>query len=231
MIITIDGLSGSGKSTIARKLAISLGFVHLNSGALFRAVALKSRDLGLNLENDAAVSKVAAESSFDFRLNEKGETVFLVDGGDWTERLGDENTGALASKIALLPKLREVLAEVQRRLAESTSVVVEGRDSGTVIFPRADFKFYLSASLDIRAERRALELGILPQASAAAVQGAENEEVFLQLKKQIEQRDSQDSSRTFAPHRKAPDAIEVDTSGRGVDEVLGELTKVISSGR
>ena len=243
MIITIDGLTGSGKSTIARKLAIRLGFIHLNSGALFRSVALKAKEECLSLEDDGQISELAKRTKFSFFLLDNKETSLLVDGADLGGKLKEENVGAFASKVALLPSLREELVKVQREVAENFSVVLEGRDSGTVVFPEADLKFYLFASLEIRAKRRALELGIVPDGIVSALStkeakvvdaGANKEmnEKFLFLKNQIESRDIQDSTREFAPHRKADDAAVIDTSDRGVQEVVDELfNRVMSLGK
>ncbi len=210
MIVTIDGPAGSGKSTVARKLAKKLGFIHLNSGALFRAVGLLAREQNIALDNDEAVAKLARELNFQFLLGADSETKFLVDGADIGKKLADEAVGGLASVVGTLPSVRRRLLEVQRDIGASSSLVVEGRDSGTVVFPDAEKKFYLDASPEVRAVRRMKEQG----------PGNVNLEDVL---KQIVDRDRQDATRKEAPHRRADDAILIDTSSLTPDEVVDRI--------
>lgn len=217
MIVTIDGPAGSGKSTAARNLANKLGFIHLNSGALFRAVGLKARDSGVPLDEDDQVAAVAAGIDFRFEVvEEQGErfTRLFVDGTDIAARLKGDEAGALASRIGVLPRLREVLTAVQRRVAETGSLVLEGRDAGTVVFPESDVKFYLDASIDVRAARRYQEL------AAAGLAGRVS---FAEVKRDMETRDCREMTREAAPLRKAPGAVVVDTSELTIDEVVEKL--------
>ncbi|MFN8389814.1 MAG: (d)CMP kinase [Bdellovibrionota bacterium] len=222
MVITIDGPAGSGKSTVARKLASRLGFIHLNSGALFRAVGLIAQERGVLLDDDRAVSELAKSLHFEFRLRPNGTTTFIVDNVDHGERLTAEDVGKLASQVALLPTLRQVLLELQRDVAKRSSVVVEGRDSGTVVFPDAEKKFYLDASPDVRAARKLTEL-------AAREQLEDETAAFQLLRKQMEDRDRQDATRELAPHRRADDAVVIDTSPLSPDQVVEKLASAVGA--
>ena len=212
MIITIDGPAGSGKSTVARKLAMRLAFIHLNSGGLFRAVGLKAVQRGGPTDDDAAVAELARELDFQFELSADSETTFRVDGNDIHAKLADEEVGKLASVVGLLPSVRRHLLEVQRAVGQKHSLVVEGRDSGTVVFPDAEFKFYLNATPDVRAVRRLKE----QRGSRTNL-----DEVL----KQIVERDTQDAMREFAPHRKADDALLIDTSELTPEEVVERIAE------
>jgi cytidylate kinase len=219
VIVTIDGPAGSGKSTVARKVANKLAFIHLNSGALFRAVGLKASSLGLSLDDDDVIAKLGAETSFQFVLSEdRGsseegrKTRLFVDGEDWEGRLFSAECSRLASKVAVLPKLRALLVDVQRKAAAGASVVLEGRDAGTVVFPDADVKFYLDASVPVRAARRLED--IRTGDTAATLESVQRE---------IEARDHRDETRLHGPQVAAPDAIRIDTSALSVDEVVEAL--------
>lgn len=219
MIITIDGTAGSGKSTVARKIANKLGLIHLNSGALFRSVAYLVVKKKLPLDEQAEIEKFTKSLEFKFALKQPSlETSFLVNGDDISSEISSEEVGRLASsKISLNPQVRQVLLEVQRKVAKQNSVVVEGRDSGTVVFPNADLKLFLDASLDVRTKRRLAEL-----------QGATNLG-FEDLKNEIEKRDHQDSSRSIAPLVKADDAKLLDTSGLSPDEVVEQILQMLKA--
>jgi len=234
MVITIDGPAGSGKSTVARKLASKLGFIHLNSGALFRAVALIARERGLSLKDEQEVARLARELNFRFGLEENSATSFSVDEKDMADALSGEEVGALASSVALLPEVRTVLLEVQRRLGEKHSLVVEGRDSGTVVFPDADKKFFLVANQGARAQRRLRQLlfgeeslGLVPS-EVLKRHGWKDETVAVEaIREQLENRDRQDKERKVAPHRKAEDAVEIDTSQIGPEEVVERMLSLL----
>ncbi|MBP9839002.1 MAG: (d)CMP kinase [Proteobacteria bacterium] len=223
MIITIDGSAGSGKSTVARKIANNTGLIHLNSGALFRAVAVNALRSGLALDDELGVAKVASSLSFDFLLDENKETKFLVNGLDAAAEISAEEVGESASLIAILPQVRELLLKVQHQVAEKNvaegrALVVEGRDSGTVVFPNADKKFYLHASPEVRARRRYEQLSHLGNIT------------YERLLDDMRKRDLRDANREIAPQRKAEEAVLVDTSNLGIEEVvnliLQQLPKV-----
>lgn len=217
MIIAIDGTAGSGKSTVARKIAKRLGIIHLNSGALFRAVTYLAIEKKIPLEQEAAITNLAKSLEFKFVLKQpSSETIFIVDGKDLSSEIVTEEIGRLTSKIvSVYPSLRQVLLEEQRKIAQGNSIVVEGRDSGTVVFPNADLKLFLDASLDIRAKRRFAELADAEKMN------------FEDLKKQIEKRDHQDSSRQVAPLEKAVDADLIDTSSLNPEEVVEQIVQLI----
>ena len=220
MIITIDGPAGSGKSTVARKIANKLGFIHLNSGALFRAVAVAAASAGVDLGDEAAVFDVAKRLQFSFFITAflatgESTTQLLVNGEDWSNRLSSEDAGALASKVAVLPKVRQLLLEVQRAEGSKHSLVLEGRDAGSIIFPNAEAKFYLDAPLDLRAGRRFSEL----YPGSVDLEGA----TFEAVRADLMERDRRDSSREIAPQIVPDGAIVIDTEQLGIDEVVQQI--------
>ena len=201
-IVTIDGPAGSGKSTIARLLAKRDGFVHINSGAVYRAIAYT---LGENVDREKF-----ANLNLKLLLKENSIRV-LCDGEDITDSLQSETIGRVASKIAQIGFVRDYVNEKVRGLAENGKFVIDGRDCGTVIFPYADVKIFLVADLKERAKRRALETG-------------EKIDEVLGI---IEKRDKEDSERDIAPLIKPDGAYEVDTTGKGVEEVYDEVKGII----
>ncbi len=201
-IVTIDGPAGSGKSTIARLLAKRDGFVHINSGAVYRAIAYT---LGENVDREKF-----ANLNLKLLLKENSIRV-LCDGEDITDSLQSETIGRVASKIAQIGFVRDYVNKKVRGLAENGKFVIDGRDCGTVIFPYADVKIFLVADLKERAKRRALETG-------------EKIDEVLGI---IEKRDKEDSERDIAPLIKPDGAYEVDTTGKGVEEVYDEVKGII----
>ena len=208
MVICIDGPAASGKSTVASKIAKNLQIIHLNSGALFRAVAFKS--LASNAKSGNNFAALASKLNFSFKLNSDSSTSFLVDDEDISSLLLTPEIAEQASKVAVEPKLREVLVKVQRQQAKlhSNNLVVEGRDAGTVVFPNAAYKFYLQASLEKRARRRFADLS------------AKNSESFEQFKQGLDSRDKRDQGRKVAPGKPAVDAILIDTNDKSLEEVF-----------
>ena len=209
MIVCIDGPAASGKSTVASKLAKNLQIIHLNSGALFRAVAFKSSlDKITNRESNFAA--LASELNFSFKLNSDHSTTFLVNDEDISSFLLTSEIAEIASRVAVDPKLREILVKVQRQQAElyGNNLVVEGRDAGTVVFPNADYKFYLQASLEKRAKRRFTDLSNRSSLD------------FEQFKKNLDRRDVRDQGRKIAPNKPAADAILVNTDEKSIEEVF-----------
>ncbi|HQP31095.1 MAG TPA: (d)CMP kinase, partial [Deltaproteobacteria bacterium] len=183
VIITIDGPSGTGKSTIARILADKLGYTFLDSGALYRACALAVDQLGADIDNDAICKEIISNIKIDL----DHDRVFL-NGTDVSESIRTPHVSALSSRIAVLPSVRRLLLKLQRDFAQKTSLVAEGRDTGSVIFPQADVKIYLDATSQARAQRRFLEL---------AAKGAAPS--YTQVLNDIEERDHRDRARTCAP--------------------------------
>ncbi len=223
IIVTIDGPGGSGKSTVARKVAKNLRFVHLNSGALFRALGVLAREQlgesGVNLLDEEQLVKLARATRFDFSLEAiSGETVFTVNGEEFSSRIRGEQVGDWASKIAVLPNLRQVFLELQREVAKRTDLVVEGRDAGSVVFPDARFKFYLDATPEERARRRVKEMH---------GDSAEASNSFSVVKAELEKRDERDRNRDVAPQVCPKGARVIDTTTLSLEQVVQQIVDVI----
>lgn len=215
LIVAIDGPAGSGKSTVTHLLAKRLGYTHIDTGALYRAVGLKSVEKNIPPENGVELGKLAASSNLEFHWI-KGSNHIFLDGVDVSSKIRTPEISTLASKISAHPEVRQALLGLQRSLGEQGGVVLEGRDIGTVVFPRADVKFYLTASVDSRARRRMVEL---------EEKGLYHE--FEEVKKQVVERDRGDTERKAAPLRKAPDAIEIDTTEMTIEQVVDTLVKEV----
>jgi len=222
-VIAIDGPAGAGKSTTAKKLAKRLGFVHLNSGALFRATALEALESGVPLDDDIRLSELARSLDFSFELDASGETIFFSHRQTLSERVASEEVSAAASRIAVLPLVREVILKIQREVAEHKDLVVEGRDAGTIVFPHAPFKFFLDASVVVRARRRYEQL--ISSASPAEHKDVKYEQVL----REIECRDERDRTREIAPSVVASDAVLIDTSEKSPEEVVICLLDIVKS--
>jgi len=210
-VIAVDGPAGVGKSTIAISLARELDLTYVETGALYRAVGLAARRAGTDLNDHAALGEVAAGMEILFRFEEGVNRVFLQ-GEDVTALLRNPDAGPLASRVSAVPEVRAALLELQRAFGREGGAVAEGRDIGTVVFPDADFKFFLAADPAERARRRHLQL-----------QGMGKEVNFDQLLAEIKERDHQDSTRALAPLKAADDAIIVDTTHMHADEVTRTL--------
>jgi cytidylate kinase len=209
MIIAIDGPAGSGKSTVARGLARRLGVTYLDSGALYRAVTLAALERGLDLDDGAALGRLAEGLDIYLREREHDNVRVLLDGRDVSEEIRTPAVTGASSTVAAHQELRRALLRKQRELISSGDWVVEGRDIGTVVAPDAAIKVFLTADPAERARRRAAELrrrGI--EADADDVHRA------------IEQRDRLDSTRSAAPLRRADDAVEIDTTGLDAEQVI-----------
>lgn len=208
MVITIDGPAGSGKSTAAKLLASRLGFFHLDTGAIYRSVAYLALKNSVPFNSEERLAKIASDMKIEFlRDNEKNKVI--VNGEDVTDKIRTPEISLGASDVGKLRKVRVALVDVQREFAKNNNIVAEGRDMGTVIFPEAEVKFYLDASIEVRAERRQKEL---------AQKG-----IIKDLKEVIEEqriRDEQDSKRDIAPLKPAEDAIILNTDRMNIDEVL-----------
>ena len=207
-VITIDGPSGSGKGTIARILARRLGWNLLDSGALYRAVALLALDLGLPLTQPQAIARLANDLDIEFETSD-GDTRTLLRGRCIDAELRTEATGEAASQVAQHPDVRTALLNRQRAFARPPGLVADGRDMGTVIFPGASYKFFLTASADERARRRHKQLK--QKGISVSLRG---------LSREIADRDRRDSERSTAPLKPAEDAHQVDSSELDVDAVI-----------
>ena len=211
-VIAIDGPSGSGKGTIARRVADALGYHLLDSGALYRLVALAAEDACISLQNGGKLAELALKLDARFDSDEQGGERIWLGGQDVTDRLRTEQTGAGASTVAQIPAVREALLERQRAFRQPPGLVADGRDMGTQVFPDADLKIYLTASAEERAKRRYKQLkdkGL--DVSLAA------------LSRDIENRDRRDSERTVAPLRPATDARFLDSSGLSIEAVSQQV--------
>ena len=214
-VIAVDGPGGSGKGTITTRLADYLGWHFLDSGALYRLTALAVSKKQLSLDDEAALGVVAANLDIRFETN-KGTVKALLDEQDVTDQIRQEDTGVLASKVSAVPAVRAALAGRQRRFRQLPGLVADGRDMGTVIFPDAMLKIFLTASASCRAERRYKQLK------------DKGESVNLtRLFREIKARDLRDQSRSIAPLRPAEDAVIIDSTDLNIDEVFDKVVSLI----
>lgn len=213
-VIAIDGPAGAGKSTVAKLVAKALRFRYLDTGALYRAIAWKAIRHGFRPQDTQYIVDMVRHTRVELIQNNTEQRV-LVDGEDVTEAIRTPEVGNLASPISAIPEVRELLLDWQREFGRHGGIVAEGRDTGTVVFPEAEVKIFLTASLDERARRRhkeLLERGIdIP---------------FRQVKLDMEARDQRDSTRHVAPLRPAPDAVVIDSDNMTLDEVVEEVLKI-----
>lgn len=213
MIVTIDGPAGTGKSTVARQLAERLGFEFLNTGAMYRAVALVCLERRLDITDDAAVAAVPPQLALAFRQNR-----LWLDGRDVTDALRAAAVTEAASRVASNLAVRQHLVGLQQRAASGVNLVTEGRDQGTIVFPAAECKFFLTASPEERARRRHAEL--LGQGQTTA---------FAEILSDQTARDARDETRACAPLRPAADAITIDSSSLSISEVIEQMERIARS--
>ena len=218
-IITIDGPSGSGKGTVSRLIASKLSFNYLDSGALYRALSVSSARHGVNLRNIKGLVDLVEHMDVRFEMDDDNFKVFL-DEINVSDEMRTEDAGVRASKIAFYPEIRESLLKRQRKFAFGVGLVADGRDMGTVVFPEADLKIYLTASIEERAQRRYKELI------------DKGEDVSLRaLAKQVRDRDARDMNREVSPLIAADDAVTIDTSKMSVSRVLNSICELVHAKR
>jgi cytidylate kinase len=213
LIIAIDGPSGAGKGTIARAVAARLGYRHVDTGAMYRAVAWKAVRAGLELRDEAAVSALTERAVFDL-----GDGRIAIDGEDVSQAIRTPAIDASAAAVARLPAVRRVLVARQRDLGRDAGIVMEGRDIGTVVFPDADVKIYLDASPEERARRRAAD----PAHTIAATSG------LAEVATALAERDKSDSTRAVSPLAMAGDAILIETTGLPIDTVVERVLAIVA---
>ena len=211
LVIAIDGPSGAGKSTTARRLAERLGYIYIDTGAMYRAIGWKAKQEGLDPADEAKLAELCGRTEVTIK-KDNSDPRFFVNGSDVTGEIRTPEMGMMASAVSKSPTVRARLLTLQRELGRGGSVVMDGRDIGTVVFPDADVKFYLDASAGERGKRRYLEL----KAKGMDVDLA-------RITKEIEERDRQDSSRAIAPLKKADDALLIDSSSMSIEEVLDRM--------
>lgn len=215
LVVAIDGPAGAGKSTVARRVADSLGYVYLDTGAMYRAITYKALQEGIALDDAEALGALAGQARIEFRRPEEwdetqpGQQQVFLDDRDVTAEIRHPEVTAAVSVVSAVPAVRQALLELQRGLARPGGVVMDGRDIGSVVLPDADRKFYVTAALDERARRRHKEL--VAQGHAASLD---------EVRELMARRDRMDSTRPVAPLVQPPDAVVVDTTGRSVDEVV-----------
>lgn len=214
LIIAIDGPAGSGKSTIAARLARKLGYVNLESGAMYRALALKAMEQNIVLADADAVRQLAENTTIQLEPQGDGNRV-LLDGRDVSQRIRQPDVTTAASRVSTHPPVRRVLVARQRELGADGGVVMEGRDIGTAVFPHADVKIFLDADPVVRAERRVLQNG---DASADERQRVQAE---------IAARDERDRTRVASPLVPAPDAVILDTTHKNIDQVIAAVENIV----
>ena len=213
--IALDGPSGSGKSTIAKKLSEKLNILYLDTGAMYRATALKALSLSIDTFDEEGVKTFIDDINLEIKYIDGAQHTFL-DGQDVSEKIREPHVSMAASNVSSLKCVRLKMVDMQRKIAGQMSCVLDGRDIGSYVLPNADFKFFITASSAVRADRRYKEL---------TLKGHKVD--YNQLKEEIEQRDYNDRTRDFSPLTKAEDALEIDTSFMSIEQVLDKVLSTI----
>jgi cytidylate kinase len=215
LTVAVDGPSGAGKSTVARSLARELGYTYIDTGAMYRSVALRVKERGISPEEELAINQLASSLHITF-IADGGKAYVLCDGEDITEAIRTHEISHLASTISKQKGLREVLVQMQREMGKGGGVILEGRDIGTVVFPDAEVKFYIDAESEERTRRRYDEM----VEKGVAVD-------FKETREELMRRDHSDMNRAHSPLKKAADAIFIDSTRCSVKEVVEEMVRIV----
>lgn len=212
-VVALDGPAGAGKSTIAKSVAVALGFEYLDTGAMYRALALAALEGGIGSDDEERLTALARS----LVLRWDGARI-VSNGKDVSARIREPDVTAAVSAVSVHPRVREVMVDRQRIAAQGRDVVVEGRDIGTTVFPNAEVKVFLTASLDERARRRRLQDGL-----------PDDPDTIARIRVSIEARDGLDSARDSSPLARAGDAATIDTTGRSIEDVVEEIVSLVTS--
>ena len=216
LVIAIDGPAGAGKSTIASRLASKLGYVNLESGAMYRALGLKAIEQGTDVNDESAMTALAGGSRIELQPTAAGNRV-LLDGRDVSQRIRERDVADAASRLSVHPAVRAWMVARQRELGAQGGVVMEGRDIGTVVFPGAEVKIFLDADPNVRAARRVLQHNAADDPARAAT-----------LKAELRERDQRDSTRAVAPLVAAADAVHLDSTRLTIEQVIAEAERIVN---
>ena len=215
LVIAIDGPAGAGKSTIASRLASKFGYVNLESGAMYRALGLKALETGVALDDGAELLRLAGKSRIDLKPTARGNRV-LLDGRDVSERIRERDVTDAASRASVHPEVREWMVARQREMGAEGGVIMEGRDIGTVVFPKAEVKIFLDADPAVRATRRVVQHN-----------ASDDPEKARKLVADLQERDRRDRTREVAPLVAAADAVHIDSTHLTIDEVIARAEKIV----
>jgi cytidylate kinase len=218
LLITIDGPAGAGKTTVSRMLAGKLGYRYIDTGALYRGIALAVHNAGIDAHDDNALGELCREINLDFEYRDN-DLRLMLNSEDVSDQIRSVQITMMASAVSARPVVRSFLLDIQRRLGAAKKAVFEGRDMGTVVFPNADVKFFLDADPGLRAKRRYAELKAKKEQCPS----------MEQVERDMLKRDRDDSTRQVAPLKPAPDAIRIDSTSLSIDQVVGVIMDHISA--